>query len=58
MNEMESSYKIGDKVSWDTVSGIKSGVIQSIREKPYGTEYVVSLGEKVVIVHEDSIKEK
>ena len=43
---------VGDKITWDTVNGLISGVIKEVR----GDEYLVSYKDKVVIVHESSIR--
>lgn len=48
--------KINDIISWDTVSGVKSGVVTEIKETQFGIEYKASIGDKVVWVNEQSVK--
>ena len=49
--------KVGDSVSWETVTGMKQGIVLKTREtEDYGTDYLVQINDKVVWVNERSVK--
>lgn len=50
--QLKSSFEVGDKVQWDTVKGLKTGVIES--ERPDG--YLIRLESgKCIVAHENSL---